>query len=71
MIFRRLVERSLGLMCIHDLDGRLLFVNPAAAQSLGFRAEDGVGSNLRRFLAPSVEGQFDGYLDRIRDERRG
>jgi PAS domain S-box-containing protein len=66
-LFRRLVEHSLGLMCVHDLDGNLLFVNTAAAQSLGFRVEDGVGWNLRRFLAPSVESEFDGYLARIRD----
>jgi len=65
-LFQRLVERSLGLMCIHDLDGTLLFVNPAAAQSLGFRPQDGLGSNLRRFLSPSVEGEFDAYLQRIR-----
>ena len=66
-LFRRLVEHSLGLMCVHDLQGSLLFVNSAAAQALGFRAEDGVGWNLRRFLAPTVENQFDEYLERIRD----
>lgn len=65
-LFRRLVEHSLGLMCVHDLDGNLLFINAAAARSLGFRAEDGVGWNLRRFLAPSVENEFDAYLERIR-----
>jgi two-component system, cell cycle sensor histidine kinase and response regulator CckA len=65
-LFRRLVEHSLGLMCVHDLEGNLLFVNSAAAQSLGFRPEEGVGWNLRRFLSPSVQGQFDGYLERIR-----
>jgi PAS domain S-box-containing protein len=66
-LFRRLVEHSLGLMCVHDLDGNLLFVNTAAAQALGFRPEDGVGWNLRRFLSPSVESQFDAYLERIRN----
>jgi len=65
-MFRRLVENSLGLMCVHDLDGNLLFVNAAAAQTLGFRPEDGVGWNLRRFLSPSVESEFDAYLARIR-----
>jgi PAS domain S-box-containing protein len=68
-VFRRLVEHSLGLMCIHDLEGNLLFVNSAAAQTLGFRPEDGVGRNLRRFLAPAVAGQFDNYLERIRANR--
>src|SRR5262245_22704725 len=66
-IFRRLVEKSLGLMCVHDLDGNLLFVNPAAAESLGWTAEEGTGSNLRRFLSPSVQGEFGAYLQRIRD----
>ena len=65
-LFRRLVEHSLGLMCVHDLEGKLLFVNNAAAESLGLRPEDGIGWNIRRFLAPPVEDEFDQYLARIR-----
>ena len=33
-IYRVLVENSLGLMCVHDLDGFLLSVNPAVRRSL-------------------------------------
>ena len=40
-LYHLLVENSLGLMCIHDLDGVLRFINPAAAQSLGYNPEDG------------------------------
>lgn len=65
-LFHRLVESSLGLMCVHDIDGNLLFVNAAAASALGLQPEDGIGSNLRRYLAPAIQGQFDAYLDRIR-----
>ena len=65
-LFHRLVESSLGLMCVHDLDGNLLFVNAAAATALGFRPEEGIGSNLRRYLAPGVRGELDVYLERIR-----
>lgn len=65
-LYRLLVENSLGLMCIHDFDGVLLVVNPAVAQSLGYRVEDGSGKNLREFLAPSVRHLFDNYLRRIR-----
>ena len=65
-LFHRLVESSLGLMCVHDLDGNLLFVNAAAATALGFRPEEGIGWNLRRYLAPAVQGEFDVYLERIR-----
>jgi PAS domain S-box-containing protein len=65
-LYRLLVENSLGLMCIHDLDGVLLVINPAVAQSLGYRVEDGLGRNLREFLSPSVRPLFDDYLQRIR-----
>jgi PAS domain S-box-containing protein len=68
-LYQLLVENSLGLMCIHDLDGVLHFINPAAAQALGYKPEDGVvGRNLREFLAPTVRHQFDEYLQRIRSE---
>lgn len=68
-LYRLLVENSLGLMCSHDLNGVLLSINPAAAESLGYRPEDGIGHNLREFLAPSVRHLFDRYLDRIRQGR--
>jgi len=68
-LYRELFEDSLGLMCVHDLDGVLLIVNPAAAQSLGFRPEEGVGVNMKRFLAPPVQHLFDAYLDRMRRNR--
>lgn len=54
-------------MCVHDLDGVLLFVNPAVGQSLGYSIEEGIGRNLGDFLAPSVRHRFSGYLERIRN----
>jgi PAS domain S-box-containing protein len=65
-LYRELFENSLGLMCIHDLDGVLSIVNPAAAESLGFRPGEGVGVNMKRFLAAPVQHLFDAYLDRMR-----
>ena len=41
--YRNLVEHSLGLICTHDLGGRLLSINPAAARSLGYEPEHGLG----------------------------
>jgi PAS domain S-box-containing protein len=73
-LYRLLVENSLGLMCIHDLEGVLRFVNPAAALALGYTPEDGyepegfVGRNLREFLAPAVHHLFVEYLAQIRRE---
>lgn len=63
--YRALVESSRGLICIHDLAGILLSVNPAAADRLGYAAAELVGRSLGDFLAPSVRAQFPQYLDRI------
>ena len=65
-LYRLLVEDSLGLMCIHDLDGVLLAINPAAAGSLGYQASEGVGRNLAEFLAAPVRSLFPLYLNRVR-----
>ena len=68
--YRDLVEYSLGLICTHDLDGIILSINPAAAQSLGYQPPDGIGRNLRDFLSSDKRDLFDGYLRRIRDHGR-
>jgi PAS domain S-box-containing protein len=67
-LFRQLVENSQGLFCSHDLEGNLLYVSPASAMELGYATDEGVGRNLREFLAPSVRPFFDGYLARIREK---
>ncbi|MBM3773203.1 MAG: PAS domain S-box protein [Acidimicrobiia bacterium] len=62
--YRELVDHSLGLVCSHDLDGQLLFVNPAAARNLGYEPDDWRGCNLRDFVAaelvPSSRSTFAG-----------
>jgi len=63
--YRALVESSRGLICTHDLSGVLLSVNRAAAERLGYAAEELVGRSLEDLLAPSVRSQFPQYLDRI------
>jgi PAS domain S-box-containing protein len=67
-LFRQLVENSQGLVCTHDLEGNLLYISPASAMELGYAPGDGVGRNLREFLAPSVRPFFDSYLARIREK---
>ena len=64
--YKSLFENSLALICTHDMDGRLLSVNPAAAQALGYEPNEGIGRSLADFLAPSVRKHFPRYLDRLR-----
>jgi PAS domain S-box-containing protein len=51
---------------MHDLNGVLLYINPAAAQALGYAPQDGIGKKLSAFLAPSICHLFEAYLERIR-----
>jgi two-component system, cell cycle sensor histidine kinase and response regulator CckA len=69
-VYRLLVENSLGLMCVHDMDGTLLSINPAAAESLGYPAEELCGRSIRDLLAPSVRHLFEEYLRRIRSNSK-
>jgi two-component system, sensor histidine kinase and response regulator len=67
--YRDLVENSLGLISTHDLDGRLLMINPAVARSLGYQRDEIIGKNLRDFVAPSVKKYFNNYLEGIKNNR--
>ena len=63
--YRELFENSRGLICTHDLDGRVLSVNAAAAQSLGYEPRELVGRKLEDLLAPDVRQLLRDYLDRM------
>ena len=66
MRYRDIFENGLGFLCTHDLDGRLLSVNPAASGALGFAPEELTGHNLAVLLAPPARERFARYLARIR-----
>ncbi len=66
---RDLIEHSQDLLCVHDLEGRFLSVNPIPARLLGYSVEEMLGTPMRDFIAPQFRGQFDVYLREI--ERTG
>jgi PAS domain S-box-containing protein len=67
--YRDLVEHSQDLLCVHDLDGRFLSVNPVPARLLGYSVEQMLGKPMRDFIAPQFRDQFDGYLREIERAR--
>ncbi|MBY0277107.1 PAS domain S-box protein [Candidatus Binatia bacterium] len=67
---RDLVENDLGIILKHDLAGRILAVNPAAAATLGRDAGTLVGADLDDVLAASFRPQLAAYLERARVKRR-
>lgn len=64
--YRDLVENSQDLLCIHDLKGRLLSVNPAPARVLGYSVEELLQIPMREIIVPEFRVQFDAYLEQIR-----
>ncbi len=63
--YRDLVENIQDLICTHDLQGNLLFVNQASATVVGYSPAELVGTDMRNFLAPEGRDQFDAYLAAI------
>jgi PAS domain S-box-containing protein len=65
--YRDLVDNSHELMCTHDLDGRIISVNPWAARVLGYKQEALIGLHIRDGLTPEYRDQFDDYLREIQE----
>ncbi len=66
--YRELVDRSLGLICTHDTEGRLLSVNPAAARALGYKPEELTERSLSDIIAPETEPQLRASLRQVREQ---
>jgi len=63
--YQDLVEHSQDLLCIHDLEGRLVSVNPVPARMLGYSVEEILQIPMRELIAPEFRSQFDAYLNQI------
>ena len=66
--YRDLVEHSEDLVCTHDLEGRLLSVNPAPARLLGYDVSELLNAPMRDLVAPEFRNQFDTYLEEIKQK---
>ena len=64
--YRDLVEHSEDLVCTHDLEGRLLSVNPTPARILGYEVGELMETPMRDLVAPECREGLDRYLERIR-----
>ena len=64
--FRDIFEHSLGFICTHDMEGQLLSINPAAAEALGYRIGELLGTSLRALMPEDMQDRFDIYLDKLR-----
>jgi PAS domain S-box-containing protein len=63
--YRQLVEGSLGMVCTHDLEGKLLSVNQHTAESLNYTVEDMVGQPLVKFIDTEYRENMGLYLQQM------
>lgn len=68
--YRELVENSEGMICSHDLKGKILMANPAISRALGYSLGEIIGANIRDFLTPDVIDQWPVYLTAIANEEK-
>jgi PAS domain S-box-containing protein len=61
--YRDLFNHSQALICTHDMEGKLLTVNPATCKLLGFEEQEMLGRNLSEFIPEKHRDKFeDEYL---------
>jgi PAS domain S-box-containing protein len=59
---RAFFENSSGFMCTHSLEGKILTVNTAGAESLGYKTEDLIGNYLIDFVPEARQESLQLYL---------
>ena len=63
-----LLNLSAGFVFLHDTQGRLVLLNPAAAHALGQPAEALVGRSLHEFQPRASRDTFADYLGRVQSQ---
>lgn len=63
--YRQIVEGSLGLVCTHDLNGRMLSINRHGAQSFGRAVDDVIGHSLTEFINPERKHLIAPYFEAL------
>ncbi|HEX5422201.1 MAG TPA: PAS domain S-box protein, partial [Candidatus Acidoferrales bacterium] len=63
--YRDIVENSRSLMCLHDLDGRLLWMNALPAKLLGYSPDELIGRRIPDMLGPDSREGFRQYIKTI------
>ncbi|MDN3657001.1 PAS domain S-box protein [Ferruginibacter paludis] len=60
--FRSIVENITDILCTHDLDGNISFVNLAAKHNLGYEVGELLKMNIKDILLPESKEKFGEYF---------
>lgn len=64
--YRSLFEHSQHMICMHDLDGVILSINPAGAHALGYEPEELIGRGIVKLVPERYRTEFANYITEIR-----
>ena len=64
-----ILNHTQTLICVHDLNGVLMDINPAAEKIIGFTKAEIIGLNLRLIISPEHYGDFDNYITTINNNK--
>jgi len=53
------------IICLHDMNGVILDINPAAEKMSGFNKDEVIGLSLKLIVSPEFQDEFDQYLENI------
>jgi PAS domain S-box-containing protein len=68
--FRTLFESSGDAILIHDFEGRILDVNRALCDRLGYDRDEMMAMTSNELEAPEIAGLFDDKIREVRDKKR-
>lgn len=64
--YRSLFEHSQHMICMHDLDGVILSINPAGSHALGYEPEELIGRQISKLVPERYRKEFERYISEIR-----
>ncbi|CAN5142748.1 hypothetical protein BH09BAC5_BH09BAC5_16000 [soil metagenome] len=68
--YRSLFEHSQHMICIHDLQGTILSINPAGAHAVGYEPEEIIGRHIKDFFPVFNSGEYEKYIALINNKGR-
>jgi PAS domain S-box-containing protein len=66
--YRQIVEGSLGLVCTHDMHGKILSINEHGAEALGYSVQEVLGKTLQDFTEPERRSLLESYFEDLRSK---
>jgi PAS domain S-box-containing protein len=64
--YRSLFEYSQHMICMHDLEGIILSINPSGAHTLGYEPEELIGRQIMNLVPERYRAEFSEYMKEIR-----